>query len=192
MSPEQMRHQLLFFFLFFSSFLSAQLDYVVVDEVSFSGNKRTKAATILREMNFSAGDTLLLKDLPEQLETNRKLILNTTLFTLVKVNVSEWGNDNHIIVSIILQEQWYLFPFPIFELADRNFNVWWSEQNRALDRVNIGLRLTHYNFTGRRDKLKLTTQFGYTQKYELDYSLPYFNKKQTLGFNTNIFPLLVF
>lgn len=180
--------KLFWIFLFlFPMVLPAQLDYVVIDRIGFSGNKKTKEATIRREMNMIEGDTILLARLPERLEENRALILNTALFTIVKVNVGKWEADNRIEVKIELQEQWYLFPFPIFELADRNFNVWWSEQGRSINRVNLGLRLTHYNFTGRRDKIKLTTQFGYTQKYELDYSLPYFNKKQTLGFYTNLF-----
>ncbi len=167
--------------------LPAQLDYAVVDDIRFVGNRRTKAATILREMDFAVGDTLQLAELSQRLEKNRTLILNTTLFTVVVLNVGDWQADNHITVTVSLKEQWYLFPFPIFELADRNFNVWWSEQGRSLQRVNLGLRLTHYNFTGRRDKLKITTQFGYTQKYELDYRLPGFNRKQTLGFKTNLF-----
>ena len=182
-----MRQLLWIFFFLFPLFLQAQIDYVVVEQVLFSGNKKTKEATIRREMNFTEGDSIALESLTNRLEENRVLILNTTLFTLVKLNVGEWKDDNRITITVDLQEQWYIFPFPIFELADRNFNVWWSEQGRDLNRVNLGLRLTHYNFSGRRDKLKLTTQFGYTQKYELDYALPYFNKKQTLGFNTNIF-----
>lgn len=167
--------------------LSAQFDYAVVTQITCIGNKKTKEATIRREMNISEGDTIALADLNGRLEENKALILNTALFTIVKVNVGKWEDDNHIEVKIDLQEQWYIFPFPIFELADRNFNVWWSEQGRSIKRVNLGVRLTHYNFSGRRDKLKLTTQFGYTQKYELDYTLPYFNKAQTLGFYTNLF-----
>ncbi len=174
-------------FFLFPLFLLAQNDFVVVDSIVFNGNKKTKEATIRREMNVKEGDRISLLALPSRLEENRTLILNTTLFTLVKVNVGQWKDDNHITITVDLQEQWYLYPLPIFELADRNFNVWWTEQNKSLKRVNLGLWLTHYNFTGRRDKLKLTTQFGYTQKYELDYTLPYFNKKQTLGFDTNLF-----
>lgn len=173
--------------LVFPLFLSAQLDYVVVDQIVCVGNKKTKVATIRREMTFTEGDTILLTALPTRLEENKTLILNTALFTFVQLNVGQWQEDNHITITIEVQEQWYLYPFPIFELADRNFNVWWSEMNRDLSRVNLGIQLKHYNFTGRRDKIKLTTQFGYTQKYELDYALPFFNKKQTLGFFTNLY-----
>ena len=178
---------LLSFLLGLPAILPAQLHYVVVDDIQCEGNRRTKSATILREMDLAPGDTIGLLELAPRLEKNRTLVLNMTLFTVVVVNIGEWRGYNHIVVTFTVKEQWYLFPFPIFELADRNFNVWWSEQGRSLQRVNLGLRLTHYNVTGRRDKLKATVQFGYTQKYELDYRLPGFNRQQPLGFKTNLF-----
>ncbi len=178
---------LLFLFLCIPVFGFAQSAPILVKSITIEGNKRTKEAIVLREMDFGVGDTIPFNDLGPRLEKNKLLILNSGLFTIVKMNVKDWSGDNHIGIQIEVQEQWYLYPYPIFELADRNFNVWWQEQNRALNRINLGLRVSHLNLTGRSDQLKITTQFGYTQKYEVDYTLPYFNKKQNLGFNVNAF-----
>jgi outer membrane protein assembly factor BamA len=160
----------------------AQADKVVVRGIEISGNKRTKERTILRELDFSLGDSIDVADLMPRLEKNEQLLLNMGLFNLVKVNVGEWTPDSYeITVKIAVTESWYFYPIPIFELADRNFNVWWQEQGHSFERVNYGLRLYHINTTGRRDKSKLLVQLGYTQKYELKYELPFFNKKQTMG-----------
>jgi Omp85 superfamily domain len=66
-------------------------------------------------------------------------------------------------------------------LADRNFNVWWKEQNRALSRTNYGFSLMHTNMTGQRDPLTATLQLGYTKRIGLSYEIPFVNKKQTIG-----------
>ncbi len=176
------------FLLFPPFFLIAQNDFVVVESIQIEGNKHTKERTILREIPFRIGDSIPVTDLADRLEESRLLILNTGLFTLAKFNVKEWDQENNKVKLLLeLQEGWYIFPIPIFELADRNFNVWWEEQNRSLDRVNFGLRFYHINLSGNRDRLKLVTQFGYTQKFELDYTFPSLNKKQNLGFNFNAF-----
>jgi outer membrane protein assembly factor BamA len=85
------------------------------------------------------------------------------------------------VLEITVKESFYLLPVPIFSLADRNFNVWWTEQNRSLDRINYGLFVLHRNLTGSRDPLQLMAQFGYTPKIGLSYSFPALNKSQTLG-----------
>jgi len=90
-------------------------------------------------------------------------------------------------VEIRVEENWYLYPVPIFELADRNFTVWWKEQGRRLDRTHYGFRLGYYNFTGNRDPLKLKIHFGYTRKYQLEYSNPYLALDNKLGIAANIF-----
>ena len=166
--------------------LQAQTAYTVIDDVILSGNKRTKDAIILRELDVIAGDTLFYTDTVSWQLENEKRILSTGLFTNVSVELGPLeGHDQRDIV-ITLQENWYIYPNFIFDLADRNFSVWWNEQNRSLDRVNYGARLNHINLTGNRDNLRLTTQFGFTKKFEIDYSLPYLDKKQRLGIASNI------
>lgn len=161
---------------------SITADKVVVVGFEFEGNKRTRPTTIMRELDFVVGDSIALEGLWQRLKANEQLLLNMGLFNLVKLNISQWEHQNNkITVRIEVVESWYIYPVPIFELADRNFNVWWKEQNFSLERVNYGLRTYHINTTGRRDKSKLLIQGGYTQKYEAKYELPFFNKRQTFG-----------
>jgi outer membrane protein assembly factor BamA len=84
---------------------------------------------------------------------------------------------------LVLEESWYLYPVPIIELADRNFNVWWDDYNHSLRRLNYGVRFYHFNFTGRKDYFKIITQLGYTERYGFQYSLPYLNRRKTIGAN---------
>ena len=171
---------------FFSVLLSSQNDHVFVKGIAVEGNKKTKERIILREIDFSIGDSIPLSVLQTRLEKNQLLLLNTSLFTHAKINIAEWDEQTGAIeLKIELKEAWYIYPFFSVELADRNFNVWWVEQNRALNRLNFGLRFYYVNFTGQRDLLKLVLQYGYTQKLELEYTLPYLNKAQTIGFTTN-------
>ena len=162
--------------------LSAQEDYVIINAIHVEGNKHTKTRIILREMDFSVGDTLDLKTLQDRLLRNKNYIMNTSLFVFMDINITKWDYSKNLIdLSLKVKESWYIFPFPVFELADRNFNVWWDEQNRSLKRVNYGIRFVHLNTTGHKDPLKLQFHLGYTQKLELVYSFPSLNKGQTFG-----------
>jgi len=167
--------------LFIVDSLFAQRDSITVSEIILDGNRKTKRQTILREMDLKEGDVIAVTDLSTIIETNRLQLLNTGLFILVKINIKEW-NDNFGKIKIVVsfQENWFIYPAPIFELADRNFNIWWVEQNRSLRRVNYGMRFYHINLTGRRDRLKTVVQFGFTRKYEISYTLP------TIGNNPNL------
>lgn len=172
------------YLLILSCSVAAQYDYVVIDQIILEGNKHTKDKVIQYEMNVSPGDTILLDQLSAVLQLEEKRILNTRLFTLVKINIKNW-EDDHADLEVNIQENWYIYPAPIFELADRSFNVWWQEQNRSLDRVNYGGRIDHLNLTGHKDRLKLKVQFGYVRKYELNYDYPYLHNGW--GLSTNLF-----
>lgn len=160
---------------------------VTVHSIEILGLKRTRIAVVQRELTFVEGDTIIQAELAEILERNRNNLLNIGLFNEVGVNVAEWNTDsNQIDIVIELRESWYLYAVPILDLADRNFNVWWTTYNHSLDRLNLGARLDYLNFTGRNDKLKAQWQIGYTPKQEIEYRFPYLNKKQSFGFTTGI------
>ncbi len=156
--------------------LSAQLDFGIVRNIVVEGNKKTKTFIILRELDINIGDTLLLTEMHQIISENNLRIISTGLFNDSKYNIKNWDTETgYLDVIFRVEESWYLYPAPIFELADRSFNVWWQEQNRSFDRVNYGLRLDHLNTTGRKDRLKLKAQFGYTRKFEIKYEYPYIN-----------------
>jgi outer membrane protein assembly factor BamA len=162
------------------------LDHVIVRKIWVEGNRRTKTEIILREMDFQLNDTLSLATLTARLVENELNILNTGLFTSTKISFKEWtAATNEIGLLITVQEGWYIFPFPILEMADRNFNVWWDTYDHDLSRLNWGVRFYHTNLTGRKDQLKAVFQQGFTKKYELIYTLPYLNRHRRLGANIN-------
>ncbi len=173
-------------FLIISTALLAQAE-VLIEDIVITGNKKTRDRVILRELTFKKGESIPQEKLQAEIDQSQKNVLNTNLFVKAEINVKDWSDEQSLVLTIEVVENWYLYPYPIFELADRNFNVWWQEQNHSFKRVNYGIRVSYLNPTGNADKLKLTIQDGYTKKYELDYFVPGLNKAQTLGFFANVF-----
>ncbi len=156
--------------------------YVYIDTITIEGNRKTLDKVILRELNFASGDSFAVAELEDILKAREDLIMNTGLFTRAEISFKNWeGATNKIHLLVTVEEGWYIYPVPVFELADRNFNVWWVEQKRALNRLNFGVEFTHLNLSGRSDNLKVTAKYGYTRQYILGYKLPSINKKQTIG-----------
>lgn len=167
------------------SHLSAQNDFVIIDKMIIIGLKKTQRNVILKEIDFNSGDTIGLDQLAGRMSKNEKRLQSIGLFTVAKINVKNWNTDLAVCdIEIMVQENWYIYPYIIFELADRNFNVWRKEQNYSFKRVNYGVALDHINLTGRKDKLKLKLQRGYQHKYEITYDFPYIKKRW--GLSTNI------
>lgn len=160
---------------------------VTVKSVEIYGLKRTKRPIVERELTFQAGDSIVQTDIGEIFERNRNNLLNLGLFNEVELNIFQWDTEkDEIEVVIEVSESWYIYAVPIAEIADRNFNVWWSTYNHSLERLNLGAKLDYLNFSGHNDKLKAKWQVGYTPKQELEYRFPYFNKNQSLGMTTGI------
>lgn len=174
--------------LFCNSWLLGQSDFVRIDDIQIEGNRVTRAYIIKRELLFKLGDTIPISRLADILRESEKRVLNTSLFNKVEIVFQDWeGSTNLIKLKVEVEETWYIYPIPLFELADRNFNVWWVEQDRSLDRINFGLEFAHLNFTGRKDKFKIKAEYGYTRQYSMSYNFPFINKKRTLGLSTNLF-----
>ncbi|MEE9439594.1 MAG: hypothetical protein V3V14_11380 [Saprospiraceae bacterium] len=157
--------------------LSAQAqsnEYFIIENVIVEGNLKTDDIIIFNELDLLPGDTVYLSEFSIRKTYNEKRLYSTALFTDVAINIKNWNVEESIgDIHITLQENWYIYPSLIFELADRNFSVWWSDQKRDFSRVNYGLGLEHINLTGHKDKLKLKFQQGYTHKYEIKYNYPY-------------------
>lgn len=181
----KIRSFLLFFLLIgFTVMVHGQDDFVIIDSINIVGLKITQRNVILKEIDFTSGDTIGLKELAKRMSSNEKRLQSIGLFTVAKINVKNWNTDLSICdLEIKVQENWYIYPYIIFELADRNFNVWRKEQKYSFDRVNYGVALNHINLTGNKDKLKLKFQRGYTRKYEIAYDFPYLKKRWGLSAN---------
>lgn len=177
-----MYRYLLFIFLYFLSpaYAFLQSEALIISAIQIEGNKRTKEKVILRELDFQVGDTLNLENWTLTKERNEEWVMNTGLFTEVVLTL-EQGDLGQAIIKTQVREFWYIFPLVLFQLADRNFSIWWTEQNRSLERVNYGMRFFHHNLTGRRDRLRLITQLGFLKVLELAYDLPMVGNNENLG-----------
>jgi outer membrane protein assembly factor BamA len=173
------------FFLFQISWLYPQaVDSALVyriGTIAVSGNKKTKERIITRELARQSGDTMTLSNLTYVKKRSEQNIFNTQLFIYDTI-YSEIDHERKIVdLNIAVKERWYIWPVPVLEVQDRNFNTWWKTKD--LFRINYGFALGLDNFTGVKDRLVLLFQRGYTEKYGFSYRLPYLNKAQTLGFN---------
>jgi outer membrane protein assembly factor BamA len=149
----------------------------IVNRIYLQGNHVTKDVILYRELLFKEGDTLNSSEYKQQVEQSRKNLLNTSLFNFVTIH--EEINGTSIDIRIEVVERWYIWPSPIFELTDRNFNSWWKSQDYS--RVNYGFRLKWGNFRGRMENLDIMLRFGKNQNLSLIYSIPYIDKAKKLG-----------
>jgi len=164
---------------------SSQFQDVLIGNVFITGNRKTKEKIILRELALKPGAVFSKIDLPIIIQKDKEKLINTRLFLEVDIQLIERTQE---VVDLVIQvkERWYFFPSPIFKLADRSFNEWWVNQGRDLSRVNYGVRLTQYNFRGRRETVKMIAQFGFSKTLALNYVIPEFDQKQRNGLIFNI------
>ncbi len=153
---------------------------ISINRVLIIGNKITRGRIISRELSLQPGDTISSKRIDEVLMLDQRKIYNLRLFNTVTIRWLELSaNQADLLVEV--NERWYTFPVPIFELSDRNINEWWQNYNHDFGRINYGLRLYKNNFRGRNETLRLTAQFGFTRKFELSYRIPNVDRRQRHG-----------
>jgi len=161
--------------------LSQTIPPVIIGDISIEGNHKTRSGIILRELAIKSGDTLDGSSFKETLEIDRRKIVNTNLFVTVDLFTQSNADSVRTDIKVVVKERWYFLVFPVFQLADRNFNEWWYDRNRDLKRTIYGVYLSYGNVTGRADKLRLLAEFGFIPKFELSYSIPYIDKAQKTG-----------
>ena len=190
-----LKNSFLFLFFFLSGIFPgvnafAQTDtlknnatYFIAD-ISYSGNKQTKAFIIERELSFAPGDTLTGEQLKAHFKHSEENLLNTALFNFVTITSQVADSSAEKIiplhVTVMLKERWYTWPTPVFDVAEQNINVWWRNGHN-FDRASYGFFLWRYNFRGRKESIALICRFGYSQQFGGQYAIPYINKKRTIG-----------
>lgn len=157
--------------------------FINIGRIFIIGNQITRDQIILRELTLKPGDIIYSTEIPGILDLDRKKLINTRLFNTVDIRLLQL-DSTHADILVDLNERWYTFPAPIFELSDRNFNEWWQNYDHDFRRVNYGLRLYQYNMRGRNETLRLHAQIGFQRKFELHYRFPYIDKKQKHGLTT--------
>jgi len=179
----------IFLIIILHSFLytSAQED-IFISEIIINGNKITKNDIITRELTFKKDSTYKLKNLEKHILKSKENLTNLLLFNFIEIEKNINKNNAEIIVN--LTERWYIKPFPILELSERNFNSWWEEFKRSnysdFSRVNYGLFLVWDNFRGKNDRFKFKLRRGFKEHYVLSYEIPFLNKNKTIGMNNSI------
>ncbi len=153
-----------------------------VISIAVSGNKKTKTYIILREMAFKEGDSIQSLQLLEKLVQSRYQVYNTNLFTEVEIKYSV-VSKNEIVFNVAVKEKWYIYPTPQFQLVDRNLNEWIKTYHADFNRVIYGAKFAHYNFSGRRDQLRIYLLNGYARNVSFSYIAPYSNSSLTEGFS---------
>ena len=157
-------------------------DRAIIYFITITGNKTTKPFIIERELNFKIDDTLLFEDTARVFSQAEKNLLNTSLFNFVTVTAvfMEASPAPVLVIHVDVKERWYTWPSPIFEVTEPNLNTWWRNGHN-LGRASYGALITRYNFRGRRETVAAIAKFGYTQQFGGQYSIPFLNRKKTIG-----------
>jgi len=155
---------------------------ITVGTIELSGNKKTNKNIIFRELLFAQGDKFSQDEFSKRVNQSRLNLLNTSLFNFVTIDTILSLDTADLVtmdVQIAVLERWYLWPVPILQITDRNLNSWL--QTHDFTRINYGIDLKWYNFTGRMDELDAIIQFGKNRQLSLAYQDPYIDKKKHIG-----------
>ncbi len=172
------------------SALAENKDYIVLSDIVITGNEKTKSNIILRELDFEKGDTLNIEILEKKLSQSKNKLINLQLFLHVNLAIINC-EPPFAELQINLAEQFFIFPFPVFRLADRSFNEWWYNRGHKLNRTIYGVNLVHLNVGGRAEEFILNLENGFTKQLALIYRKPYIDKMMKTGldfelvYNTN-------
>ncbi|MBS2211629.1 BamA/TamA family outer membrane protein [Carboxylicivirga mesophila] len=153
-------------------------EYVTVQQIVITGNKITKQRVILNELIFKQGDRLLVNRIGQVVKRCRHNLLNTSLFNFVSIHYTIQSDDT-IVFHINVDERWYWWVFPIFEVADRNLSSFFNSGDWS--RVNYGVYLKRDNFRGRNEKIIARIRLGFTTQILLGYLSPEYNKRGGWG-----------
>jgi len=133
------------------------------------GNEKTKPFVLLREIKQQLGDSLDL----ERCEEDRKRILSLRLFNRVMMTATPV--EDSVAIQIIVTEQWYIIPFPILHLVDRDWN-----------KISYGLGLKHLNFRGRAETLSAIVKLGFNPQLSCTYVNPWLDRDKNWQFALNL------
>lgn len=140
----------------------------VIDSILIKGNDITEEYIILRELTFAEGDTVTTTDL----KYNEERVFSLNIFT--KVGFNKENKDGKNILTISVEESWYIYPVPFAELKDKDW-----------DKISYGVDLVVLNFRGRNEFLRVRAAFGYDKNYILSYSVPYLIEEENIFLRTD-------
>jgi outer membrane protein assembly factor BamA len=130
-------------------------DSVKIDSIIISGNEKTQEFIIRREITFKPGSEIN----KEIIEYNKNRIYSLGLFTKVEALAYKINKKN--VIEFSVSERWYLFPYPIFGIRDRD----WSK-------LYYGMGIAHTNFLGINQKIFGSFALGYDPWANFHYYNP--------------------
>ena len=114
--------KILFFSIFLTQLVQAQ---ITVSNIILNGNTKTQNEIIIREISFKINENYTDFDLDKRIKQSKENLVNLKLFNFVTINRIDNKDSVEIIIEVI--EKWYIWPYPVFEISERNFNTWWKE-----------------------------------------------------------------
>ena len=135
-----------------------------IGKIEIMGNTKTQTSFILRELKQKSGDPLDLA----LMEEGRKRIQNLKLFH--RVLVIGQPRDRFVDILILVTEQWYIFPFPILHINERDWG-----------KISYGAGIAHTNFRGIGEQLSFYFKLGYNPSTHLSYVSPWLFGPQNLS-----------
>ena len=174
----------LIFIIFFSNSVLPQ-NKITVYDIKITGNSITKDNIILREIPFKIGEKIEIQDLKLKLNQAKINLTNLNLFNFIEI--SDSMKNVQAVVHINVVERWYFWPYPIFEISDRNFNTWWKEFKRNnytdFSRLNYGVFFNWENFRGQNELIQFKVRKGFKEHYLIGYNKPQLNINEHIGIN---------
>ena len=135
-------------FIFFSQVCLLSAQEVEIRNIHIEGLKKTKESVVLRELSFKVGEKVTFDEVPLILAESKQNLQNQWLFNFIEFTPTL--EDQQLDIKLKVIERWYVWPYPIFEISERNFNVFWDSLHNSLltdlSNLNYGVFLNWYNF----------------------------------------------
>ena len=106
--------------------LTAQ-EKILISEIIFTGNNITKDYVLNRELEFEQFETYKIEEFDKKIKSSKENLLNLKIFNFVEISKKIIKNNDLIkkaSITVKVTERWYVWPFPILEISERNFNSW--------------------------------------------------------------------
>ncbi|MDR0693918.1 MAG: BamA/TamA family outer membrane protein [Prevotellaceae bacterium] len=158
---------------------------LLINDISITGNRQSRASVILRELVFSKGDTVAFPQLQTMLDVSRNNIINTSLFNYVYVTADTVSTGTAVNIKIEVEERWYIWPVVDLVFEDRNISTWIRNPNWS--RFSFGAGVDIQNMRGLNEKLHITARIGYQRGVSLSYADIALDraKRHLFGFSTS-------
>jgi outer membrane protein assembly factor BamA len=130
---------------------------LTVQDIIITGNKVTKEEIILRQMKIKKGSKFTSEDYKSDLHR----IYNLGLFNRVDI-LPVPVSDKYVVVEVVVQEKWYIYPMPIAGLDEGEWSKLW-----------LGMNVSWANFRGRNESLFASFRILYNPSFRISYRVPW-------------------